>query len=418
MVESDTYDVAVVGGGPTGLMASLVLAEVLAGQDRKLALIAPSGLADDRRTTALLMPSVEMLVNLNLWDEIVPETAALKIMRLIDGSKRLIRAPLTDFKASEIGLDAFGYNVPNMTLNRHLEAAIEANSQIDRYETVVSDVDHGFDSMTLHLSDECDGRDSVSARLAVAADGRDSTMRAHAGIETRRWSYPQTAIVLTFRHTSPHGGVSAEFHTETGPFTQVPLPSTPDAPYRSSLVWVVRPDESDDILNRDAASLSAEVEQKMGSSFGKVSIDSSPQAFPLSGLTARSFAAKRTVLVGEAAHVFPPIGAQGLNLGWRDVRALADLVGQHLKRRSDTGSNPLLSSYHRARLADVNLRTTAVDLLNRSLLTDFLPVQAARALGLTAVSGLAPLRQFMMRQGLGERPFERRATRRERDPVE
>ena len=138
----------------------------------------------------------------------------------------------------------------------------------------------------------------------------------------RKWSYPQTALVLNFKHTRPHGGVSTEFHTETGPFTQVPLPATASAHHRSSLVWVINPQQVENLQNKSLAELSKIVETKLQSCFGAVSIEAAPQAFPLSGMTANRFAANRVALVGETGHFFPPIGAQGFNLSLRDISSL------------------------------------------------------------------------------------------------
>jgi hypothetical protein len=171
--------------------------------------------------------------------------------------------------------------------------------------------------MILRLQDGTE----VRACAALAADGRNSTLRDAIGIKVKTWSYPQSALVMNFSHRLGHGDVSTEFHTEQGPFTQVPLPGN-----RSSLVWAVKPDEVDAILALPRKELNAEVERRMHSILGAVEVENDPQAWPLSSLIANSFGAGRTMLVGETGHAFPPIGAQGLNLGLRDITQAIDAL--------------------------------------------------------------------------------------------
>ncbi|HEX2146661.1 MAG TPA: FAD-dependent monooxygenase, partial [Pseudorhizobium sp.] len=233
---------------------------------------------------------------------------------------------------------------------------------------------------------------TLSAALVVGADGRGSKVRESAGIGTRRWAYPQTAVVLNFGHSLPHGNVSTEFHTVTGPFTQVPLPGR-----RSSLVWVVKPHEAERLLALSPEGLSTEIEARMQSMLGKVIVEPGAQSWPLSSLMADRFGKDRVALVGEAAHAFPPIGAQGLNLSLRDIIELSDILAASRDRPvpPDFGER-----FNRRRRADIMSRTFGVDLLNRSLLSDFLPVQMMRAAGLHLVSALPPLRNLVMREGI------------------
>ncbi len=236
----------------------------------------------------------------------------------------------------------------------------------------------------------------------MAADGRRSKVRDGVGIAVDSWRYDQAALVCNLTHAIPHEDSSTEFHTEAGPFTLVPLPGK-----RSSLVWVDRPVETERRLALDEDALAAEIEARSQSVLGAIAIDGKRQMFPLSGMNARRFAADRVALAGEAAHLFPPIGAQGLNLGYRDVTALADvLAGRH----DDPGAAPVLAAYDRARRGDVLGRTAAVDALNRTLLSEFLPVQALRGAGLFLLDRVAPLRHFAMRQGVAfsgtDRPAE------------
>jgi 2-octaprenyl-6-methoxyphenol hydroxylase len=331
---------------------------------------------------------VALLERLGVWSDLTADAAPLRTMRIVDGTSRLIRAPEVAFDAGEIGLAAFGYNVANTALVAALERGL-ATRDILRVDALVEAATPGDDSIDIALAD---GR-RVSARLAVAADGRRSRLREAAGIATESWQYDQIALVCNLRHSLPHHDTSTEFHTEHGPFTLVPL-----GPNRSSLVWVDRPEASRHRLDMGDADLAAAIEARSASILGVIEIDGERQVFPLTGMTARDFASSRVMLAGEAAHVFPPIGAQGLNLGFRDVAALGDVLAGPLP---DPGAPASLAAYDTARRADVLARTAAVDALNRTLLTDFLPIQALRGLGIFLVDRVPPLRRLAMRQGLG-----------------
>ncbi|MGI9366417.1 MAG: UbiH/UbiF family hydroxylase [Rhizobiaceae bacterium] len=393
-VKSAPFEICVVGGGLIGLVAALQLAQSRQGQNSKIALVAPMGDSADKRTTAMLMPSIEMLRGLDLWQAIEPKTAALKTMRLIDGSRRLVRAPVTDFQSSELGLDAFGFNVPNEDMLDALNSAIDDHEGIVRFSEPANIITANAENVQIELK----SGETLQCKLVVAADGSESSCRAAAGIDVRQWSYPQTAIVLNFTHSLPHGGVSAEFHTETGPFTQVPLPSTKSSQNRSSLVWLVEPQRANELLQMNLGDLSDLIEDKLQSCYGKCFIERQPAAIPMKGMTAHRFAANRIALVGEAGHVFPPIGAQGFNLGLRDIRSLTVALALNPE---DPGAAEGLSSYNGDRRRDVNSRTIGVDLMNRSLLTDFLPVQLVRTAGLSALGSVSLLRKIAMLQGLG-----------------
>jgi 2-octaprenyl-6-methoxyphenol hydroxylase len=246
-----------------------------------------------------------------------------------------------------------------------------------------------------HVLVESKHSHSFTAPLAIGADGRRSLCREAALIDTAERRTPQTALTVCFAHTRPHNDTSTEFHTVTGQFTVVPLPGL-----RSSLVWVLGPDEAEEKAALDDVNLSLEIERASHSILGKISVEPGRGLFPLTVVTAQRFAGSRIALVGEAAHVIPPVGAQGLNLGLRDAAAIAELVVDAWKAGRDVGAEDLLVRYGRARRADIGTRTLAVDLLNRSLLTDLLPVQGARGLGLYALQKLGPLRRMVMREGV------------------
>ena len=381
---SFTAEVAVVGAGPAGLVAAIALAS--AGVDTVL--IAPPA-PPDHRTTALLAGSVTALETLGIWAACAAHAAPLEKIRLIDGTARLIRAPEVLFDAAEIDLDAFGQNIEN----RHLIAALEARAaalKLARISSAALSVASDADGVTVKHADG-----EARVRLVVGADGRRSLCRTAAGIGCSERAYPQTAITLNLAHARPHDGISTEFHTERGPFTLVPLPGR-----RSSLVCVLDPAGAAEIAAMKDADLSAEIERRAHSLLGAMTVEPGRGVFPLTIETAEAFARDRIALIGEAAHVVPPIGAQGLNLGLRDGAAIAELVADARRHNRDIGAPDLLHGYDTQRRADVTSRTIAVDVLNRSLLTDFLPAQGARGLSLYLVDRVGPLRRALMREGV------------------
>jgi 2-octaprenyl-6-methoxyphenol hydroxylase len=378
------FEIAVVGGGLAGSVAALALARA----GRKIVLLSPASDEGDHRTTALMDQSIRFLERLGVWDKIAPHAAPLSVMQIIDATNRLLRAPMAQFRAMDLGLYAFGYNIPNHALSTTLNEAVAAEANILRMELRVESYDLTAERALLSLSDNS----TLNVDLVIGADGRNSKAREAAGIGVRRWSYQQTAVVLNFAHSLPHGNMSTEFHTETGPFTQVPLPGQ-----RSSLVWVVKPDEAQRLAALSLEELSLLVEKRMQSMLGKVAVEAPPQTWPLSSLMADRFGRGRLALIGEAGHAFPPIGAQGLNLSLRDAIDLWELVSDDIDRplRADFGDR-----FNRRRRSDVMSRTFGVDLLNRSLLSDFLPVQMLRAAGLHLLTGAPPLRNLIMREGI------------------
>lgn len=384
VVEKPLTEVTISGGGPAGMMAALALS----ARGYRTVLLGPETDRNDRRTTALMMPAIRFLEEIGVWSDIASEASPLASMRIVDATQRLIRSPAVTFRAGEIDEVAFGYNIPNAALNQKLAEAVENTSAVKRITRPAIEYRNNGDHITITLA----GGETLHTRLVVAADGRNSAAREAAGIRTRRWSYPQTAVVLSFTHEVAHENISTEFHTEEGPFTQVPLKGQ-----RSSLVWVVNPGRADMLLALNDAALAQRIENMMQSMLGKVTIDVRPQAWPLSGMVPLSFASKRTILIGEAAHVFPPIGAQGLNLGTRDVETLIKAISSD---PSDPGSDRVIRAYDRGRRPDILARTGSVDALNRSLLSPMLPAQIARGVGLEMLRTFAPLRAFFMREGL------------------
>lgn len=381
------HDVAVIGGGPAGLAAALALADAGA----RTVLIARRLPYADNRTTALLGGSITFLESLDVWRRCSDKAAALTTMRLVDDTNRLIRAPEVKFVSDEIGLDAFGYNIEN----RELMVALEARAAELPNLTRIDDEAETISPDAMQVRVRTKQGQTLSARLIVGADGRQSLCREAAGIAVNRRSLDQVALTFNITHSRPHRNISTEFHTPAGPCVFVPLPG-----HRSSVVWVNRPKDAERLMALGNEALSDAAEKQSHSILGCVQVEAGRHVFPLGIEQPRQVAKNRIVLVGEAAHVLPPIGAQGLNLGLRDASDIADIVRDAGMTGADIGAAPVLSQFEKTRRSDISSRTFVIDMANRSLLSDLLPMQAVRSVGMHLMSSIGPLRRFAMREGL------------------
>src|SRR5687767_10410336 len=365
----DTH-IAVVGAGPTRLAAALALAQTGAS----VALIGPapakSQASGDTRTAALLDSSVAMLEALGVWEALLPHAAALKAIRIIDGSDGPLRSPELQFEAAELGLAAFGYNVANDLLVQALYRRAET-TLAHLVPSAAERIDLATQHATLTLADGT----MLRCCLVVGADGRNSLCRRAAGIDATSQALDQGAIATSFEHDAPHRNISIEIHRSGASVTTVPL-TTPRA---SSLIWVGPAVDIETLMHLSEEGFAASLAARLDGALGAIGAVGPRAGFPVVPLSTSSIADRRTALVGEAAHILPPIGAQGLNLGLRDAATLADCVRPALPH-ADPGAPSVLEAYDRARRFDVLSRTVGVDMLNRSLLSGLIPLQAARGL--------------------------------------
>ena len=384
---SQVYDAAVIGGGPAGLTAAIALAATGA----KTALLARRVPYADNRTTALLGTSTDLLERLDVWSRCRDKAAALRTMRLVDDTDRLIRSPEVRFSSEEIGLEQFGYNIDNRSLMIALEERAAELLNLTRLDDEALTIDPRAELVTVNTT----GGEPLAARLVIGADGRQSPSRKAAGIGISRRELHQSALTFNVGHSRPHLGISTEFHTAQGPCVFVPLPGN-----RCSVVWVAATREAERLMSLSDDELSEAAEKQSHSILGRVQVEAGRNLFPLTIERPDQFASHRVALVGESAHVVPPIGAQGLNMGLRDAADIAEIAGEALSRGEDPGSKAVLARYQSARRADVASRLIAIDVANRSLLSDFLPMQSLRAVGMHLLGSFGPLRRLAMREGL------------------
>ncbi|MBI2719810.1 MAG: FAD-dependent monooxygenase [Rhizobiales bacterium] len=386
--------ILVAGGGPAGLAA----AALLALDGARVTLVTGGAPATpDPRTVAIMQPQMRLLAHLGIWTpDLRVQVAPLKRLRLVDDTGALLRAPTVTFDADEIAESEFGWNLPLALL----VPALAARARDLGVTIIEADVTAAKCSDSEIEVETTAGR--FSAALAIAADGRKSVLREAAAIRCDSWNYDQVAIATSFDHSAAHLGISTEYHRGSGPCTTVPLSGN-----RSSLVWMERPARVDELMALPDAALAAEIQLAIHGDLGRVSGIGPRRAFAMQGLIAQQFARNRTLLVGEAGHVVPPIGAQGLNMSLRDAADAAELVAGV----PDPGAAEVLAAYDRHRRRDVGPRQQMIDLMNRSLLSGLMPLEVGRAIALEMISRFGPLRRFVMRQGLGPQTLLPRAMR-------
>ncbi len=396
-------DILIAGGGVAGLTAAAAFAEAGFGVlcvDPAPPVTDAEAEGSDLRSTAFLQPSVELLRRAGLWARLEGHAAPLRVMRIADagGAEPVIRET-ADFVAEEIGAEAFGYNLPNWLLRREMVAHLAGAAKAGLMAPArVAGLTPRTSGALVRLAD---GR-QVRAALVVAADGRDSFVREAVGIGARRWGYGQKALVFTVAHPLPHEGVSTEIHRSGGPFTLAPLPDRDGAP-ASAVVWMETGPAAQALLELEPGAFEAALNARACGVLGALRLTSARRIWPIVAQVADRLDGPRVALVAEAAHVVPPIGAQGLNMSLSDIAALRDLCVAARDGGGDIGGPEVLARYHRARHGEILLRVAGVDALNRAAMAGWAPLRDARRAGLRLLHGAAPLRRAAMRLGMGGR---------------
>jgi len=398
MAARQTVDIVISGGGIAGLTAAAAFGTAGFGVlcvDPAPPVTDEAGDGADMRTTAFLQPSRALLARAGLWDRLLPHATPLQVMRIVDAGGATAEPRFAaDFDAADLSQDPFGWNFPNWLLRREMAARIAALPGVTfRPGTATVSVLPRDREAIVGLSDGT----RVAARLLVAADGRASPVRQALGIGVTTWRYGQKALAFAVTHPVPHGNVSTEIHRSGGPFTLVPLPDRGGRPC-SAVVWMERGPEAERLAALPAPAFEAAMSERSGHLFGPLTLATRRSVWPIVSQIADRFAAGRTALVAEAAHVVPPIGAQGLNMSLADTACLLDLA---LAAGDDLGGPAMLAAYHRRRWPEARARLAGIDLLNRASMAGAPVLRDLRGQALRLMHGLAPLRRGLMRAGLG-----------------
>lgn len=402
-------DVAVVGGGLAGLTLAVALGD--AGIDTVLVeRNDPAAMDDERydgRTTAIAHGPRLALEAIGVWPRIEPDASPILEIRVSDGRPGGYNSPLfLHYDHAEVGDHPLGYIVENRLIRRALVRSL-ADCPTVRVlaPATVTAMAEGEGIATLTLDQ---GR-QLRAQLVAACDGRHSPLRAMAGIAVAEHRYRQTALVCTIAHERSHGGIAHERFLPGGPFAILPMTDAPDGAleHRSSIVWSEDAAVAAGIAALDDDGFLRELARRLGDFLGSFALAGPRFAYPLAVHLAHSYGRGRLVLVGEAAHGIHPIAGQGLNMGWRDVAALAEEVVDARRLGLDVGTPQILRSYQARRRADNLLLAGVTDVLNRLFSNDLPGVRQARDIGLAAVNRLPPLKRTLMRHAmgvLGDRP--------------
>lgn len=394
--ETRAADVLIVGGG----MVGMTLACALAGAGVAVAVIdrgrpeAQAAPEYDGRASAIAHASAQALKGIGIWPLLEPHASPIADIRVADGHPMRGVSPLfLHYDHRDVGAAPFGYIVEN----RHIRSALSVFAAGLPRLTLLAPAEVTGLSRDSHRAEVrlADGG-TVGAGLVVAADGRFSRVRKQAGIAATDLRYRQTSIVCTVRHERAHNGVAVELFLPGGPFAMLPM--TED---RCNVVWTERADLAPAYLALGDDAFLDELRRRFGDWLGAIELAGPRFSYPLGVLHAERYTDLRLALVGDAAHAIHPIAGQGLNLGLRDVAALAELIVDSHRLGLDPAGPQVLERYARWRRFDTMLLTAVTDGLNRLFSNDIGALRLARDLGLAGVNRLPPLKRFLMRHAMG-----------------
>ncbi|MEM9349696.1 MAG: UbiH/UbiF family hydroxylase [Pseudomonadota bacterium] len=349
----------------------------------------------DLRTTAFLRPAQDFLNRAGVWPLLAPEATALATMRIVDaGGEEPVARVSRDFESSDVTDGPFGYNLPNWLIRRVLLERLGALPNVEfRPAVATKSLVARTKEALVTLSDGT----RLRARMVIAADGRNSFIRKALKINVRTMDFGQRALTFAVTHDAPHDSVSTEIHRTGGPFTLVPLPDHDGKPC-SAVVWMETEENAQALLALDDDAFEAAATARSAGLYGLLKLATRRTSWPIISQLADRFDGPRTALVAEAAHVVPPIGAQGLNMSIADLATLLDLATE---TPDALGDEDMLKAYARARYGDVRTRVLGVSALNRASMATPSPVRDARAVGLKVLHDVSPIRTSLMKLGMG-----------------
>lgn len=393
----EIYDVAIVGGGFAGLTLALALQHLARGR-LKLILIDKARVApgSDLRASAIASAAKRLLQTINAWPD-EKDTQAILSMRITDsGLDDGVRPSLLSFANDSSETDPFAYMVENRILSEKLEEVF-SKSGIERRSAYVTETSCDANCRALQLDDGA----RIEARLVAACDGARSKLREAVKIKMTGRDYAQMALVTTIAHTEPHLGEAIEHFLPAGPFAALPLVDDAQGRHRSSIVWTESKKDAARFLSSAPEEIEGALTERLGYCWGKITLLDRLQGFPLSIKLARQFTGERLALVGDAAHIIHPIAGQGLNLGFRDCAALAEVAVDTLQLGFDIGSPETLARYQRWRRFDTMMMGLATDGLNTLFSNDSMLLRAARSFGLGIVERAPKLKHFFISSAAG-----------------
>ncbi len=388
------HDMLVVGAGYVGLSAAVAVKQAAPHLDVVVVEAAPAGVWEkDMRASAIIAAATSMLDVFGIWKEIEPEAQPITRMIVTDSkTSDPVRPVFLTFDGEVKDGQPFAHMVPNLALVRALRGACERLGIEIRHGLGAT----GLKTLDTHAEVTLSDGSTIEARLVVACDGVRSHLRDLAGIKTVSWNYGQSGIVTTVEHERPHHGCAEEHFLPSGPFAILPLPGN-----RSSLVWTERTHDADRLVASDDLIFEEELERRFGHKLGALKVVGPKRAFPLGLTLARAFVAPRIALAGDAAHGIHPISGQGLNLGFKDVAALAETIVEADRLGLDIGSINILERYQAWRRFDTFRMGVTTDVLNRLFSNDIAPVRIARDFGLGIVERLPGLKSYFIGQAAG-----------------
>lgn len=387
-------DIVIVGGGYVGLAVAVAVKQAAPHLSIEVIEVAPKDAwKKDPRASAIIAAATRMFEVFGLWDEIEPEAQPINRMVVTDSKTADPVRPvfLTFDGAIEEGRP-FAHMIPNTAMVGPLLKTCKRLGIAVRNGVRATGFTAGAASAELSLSDG----ETVETRLVVACDGVRSKLRDMAGIKTVTWQYGQSGIVTTVEHERPHEGTAEEHFLPAGPFAILPLKGN-----RSSLVWTERTPDADRLIASDDLVFEDELERRFGHKLGALKVVGPKQAFPLGLTLARAFVAPRLALAGDAAHGIHPISGQGLNLGFKDVAALAETIVEADRLGLDIGALDVLERYQTWRRFDTFRMGVTTDVLNRMFSNDFAPMRVIRDIGLGVVDRMPGLKSYFISEAAG-----------------
>jgi 2-octaprenyl-6-methoxyphenol hydroxylase len=431
-VRGSDYDVAIAGGG----MVGMTLAIALAREGLRVAVIEKSPLpaqlepSFDGRVSAIAAGSKNIFENIGVWDGMKAEAQPIMDIRVSDGATPFF----LHYCHQEIGTEPFGAIVENRYIRHALQTVARALPNITILEkTSITGFEQAADNIKIYLSTQ----HSLLATLLIGADGKNSFVRKLANIGAVEWPYAQTAIVCTIGHEKPHDGLAQERFLPAGPFAVLPMtsifsprlrgqlegggdiasptrnpgkqslldflppPQAEEEIHRSSLVWVEPNDRVKTYLDLPEEEFVQEIRERVGDYLGEITVRGKRFSYPLSVMHAKTYIGGRLALIGDAAHAIHPIAGQGVNLGFRDVAVLTELVAERFKLGLDIADAATLAHYQQWRRFDNMTMLGVTDGLNRLFSNTVIPIRVARNLGMWAVGKLPPVKRFFMRHAMG-----------------